>query len=357
MTVNVTTRASCPSCHSDQWKSARLVVLEGTSHSQGNLTGSLTDPGKLSGRLSDVFLSDRWFSFKHPISLESEGVTFTAFAESVKSVLVAEGQKIPEAVRPKDPPEPKKPAAAQSIGWFNKVRPGPEPVRPKAPPEPVFPSPPVPVYWIKRLILNYVWIVVCCLVVLPIAYFGSTFFIDDAGIARSNDFLSIAIDPLRDLLPLQKLHLDQAMSNRILFIVICCIPIAMWLLIECTWKARGVNDSLKVAYEKRVEAIRDAHKQAEKDYEKNLVRFEKERAQYFENMGKAEKQKEDVAVDAIRYEREKEIYDRQVEEHEIIKRENHMAYMRELVRVDNARSALWDRMRVCTRCGKAYLGP
>lgn len=194
MTVGLTTRASCPSCHSDQWKSARLVVLEGTSHSQGNLTGSMTDPGKLSGRLSDLFLSDRWFSFKHPISLEAEGITFTAFAESVKSVLVVEGQKILGAVRPKDPPEPKKPAAAQSIGWFNKVRAGSEPIRPAAPTEPVIPSPPVPVYWIKRLLLNYFWMFTSTLILLPIGYLSS-FFFDDARISRINDVFSFAINP------------------------------------------------------------------------------------------------------------------------------------------------------------------
>lgn len=357
MTVSVITRASCPSCHSDQWKSARLVVLEGTSHSQGNLTGSMTDPGKLSGRLSDLFLSDRWFSFKHPISLEAEGVTFTAFAESVKSVLVVEGQKIPEAVRPKDPPEPKKPAAAQSIGWFNKVRPGSEPVPPKAPTEPVLPSPPVPVYWMKRLLLNYVWIVLCSLIVLPIGYFGSSFFIDGEGIARINDVFSVAINPLRDVLPLQKLHLDQAVSGRILFMIMASFPIMMWLLIECTWKARGVNDSLQVAYERRVEAIRDAHKQAEKDFETSLLRFEKERSQYFENIEKAEKQRQDVAIDAGRYEKEMEIYKSQMEAYKLAKEENQRAYNGEIYRVERARSLLWDRMRVCTRCGNAYLGP
>jgi hypothetical protein len=317
----------------------------------------MTDPGRLSGRLSDLFLSDRWFSFKHPISLESEGVTFTAFAESVKSVLVVEGQKIPEAVRSKDPPEPKKPAAAQSIGWFNKVRPGSEPVSPKAPTEPDFPSPPVPVYWIKRLILNYVWIVVCCLVGLPIAYFGSTFFIDDAGIARSNEFLSFAIKPLRDVLPLQKLHLDQAVSSRLLFIITCCIPISMWRLIECTWKARGVNYSLQVDYEKKVEAIKEAHVRAQKDFETALMQFEKDRSQYFENIVKAEKQKQDVTIDAGRYEKELEIYKSQMEAYRLAKEENQRVYDGEIYRIERARSLLWDRMRVCTRCGNAYLGP
>lgn len=356
MNVNSTSNNRCPSCHSDQWKSARLVVLEGISHSQGNLTGSMTDPGKLSGRLSDLFLSDRWFSFKHPISLESEGITFTAFAESVKAVLVVEGQKIPDAVRPKDPPQPKKPAAAQSIGWFNKVRPGSEPVRPTAPTEPVFPSPPVPVYWMKRLFLNYVWMFMSTLILLPIGYFSS-FFFDDARIARINDVFSFAINPLRDVLPLEELHLDQAVTGRILLVIMTSIPILVWLIIEYAWKARGVNDSLQLAYEKRVEAIRDAHKQAEKDFEIALERFEKERSQYFVNIEKAEKQKQDVAIDAGRYEKELEIYNSQMEAYRLAKEENQRLYNGEIYRVERARSLLWDRMRVCTRCGNAYLGP
>ena len=135
------------------------------------------------------------------------------------------------------------------------------------------------------------------------------------------------------------------------------IPITIWLLIEFAWTARGVNDSLQLAYEKRVEAIRDAQKQAWKDFEIALERFEKERSQYFENMEKAEKQKQDVAVDAGRYEKELEIYKIEAEAYKLAKEENQRSYNGEIYRVERARSLLWDRMRVCTRCGNAYLGP
>lgn len=323
MSVNSTSSTNCPSCHSDQWKSARLVVLEGTSHSKGNLTGSMTDPGKLSGHISDIFLSDRWFSFNHPIALESEGVTFTAFAESIKAVLVVEGRKIPDAVRPANPPTPKEPVAARFFGIFEKVYTEPMPVLPK----PSLPSPPVPVHWIKRLLFTYVTMPL----VLPLAYFGTTFAFDDEAIARINEKLALVSNPLRDVLSLDGFGIDSLTSGRILVTLMICLPVMLYFLADYTWNVRGINDLKQAAYEGRISAIKAAH-------------------------AKASKQREDDAVDAVRHAKELEVYQHEMKKYKLAMAENQRAYNQELYRVERARSLLWDRVRVCTRCANAYLG-
>jgi hypothetical protein len=327
VSVNSASSTNCPSCHSDQWKSARLVVLEGTSHSKGNLTGAMADPGKLSGRLSDIFLSDRWFSFEHPIALESEGVTFTAFAESIKAVLVVEGRRIPDAVRPADPPTPKEPVSASFFGIFEKVYTEPMPEPPKL----SLPSPPVPVHWIKRLLSTYATMLLLTPLLLSFAYWGSTFVFDDGAIARLNEKFALVSNPLRDVLSLDDFGLDSFTSGRILVTLMMCLPVMLYYLADYTWGVRGINDLKQAAYEGRISALKAAH-------------------------AKASKQTEDHAVDAVRHKKELEVYQDEMEKYKLATVANQLAHKEELYRVERARSLLWDRVRVCTRCANAYLG-
>ena len=55
----------CPSCKSHEWKSARMIVMEGTTNTKGTVKGAVTDLGRLSGGFKEFLLSDRWFSWDY----------------------------------------------------------------------------------------------------------------------------------------------------------------------------------------------------------------------------------------------------------------------------------------------------
>ena len=55
--------ATCPSCKSEEWKSARMVVMENTKHISGSFNG-VREPS-YSG---DFFTSDDWFSKENALS-------------------------------------------------------------------------------------------------------------------------------------------------------------------------------------------------------------------------------------------------------------------------------------------------
>ena len=73
----------CPSCQSNSWKSAKMVVMEGTTNTTGTLDGKITDPGKLSGGVRNFLLSDRWFSWDYPIEAEIGLTSSTGLVEEV----------------------------------------------------------------------------------------------------------------------------------------------------------------------------------------------------------------------------------------------------------------------------------
>ena len=62
--------STCPKCSNDQWKSARLVIAEGTTNSTSSLTGSITERGSMSINPKDWYLADRWFSYDSPIEAD-----------------------------------------------------------------------------------------------------------------------------------------------------------------------------------------------------------------------------------------------------------------------------------------------
>ena len=96
----------CPSCKSDSWKSAKMVVMEGTTTTTGTLDGKITDPGKLSGSTRDFLLGDRWFSWTYPIETEVGLTSSTSLVEEVKGLMVDHGSKLQMPSPPIEPTMP-----------------------------------------------------------------------------------------------------------------------------------------------------------------------------------------------------------------------------------------------------------
>jgi hypothetical protein len=125
----------CPSCKSDNWKSARMVIMEGTTSTTGTLDGTITDPGKLSGGLRNFLLSDRWFSWDYPIEAEIGLTSSTGLVEEVKRLMVHYSSKVQ---MPSPSAEPKKVGAVKKE--WNALS---KPIRPEEPEWPVKPEKPM----------------------------------------------------------------------------------------------------------------------------------------------------------------------------------------------------------------------
>lgn len=124
---------TCPSCKSDSWKSAKMIVMEGTSTTEGAIKGTSTDPGALSGGLHELLLSDRWFSWAHNIELDVGLITKSGLVDEVQRLMVANSSLV------KMPPIPAIPNKPEKIGFFGKIRPV-SPTLPIKPERPVSPE-------------------------------------------------------------------------------------------------------------------------------------------------------------------------------------------------------------------------
>lgn len=92
-------RDTCPSCESNSWKSAKMIVLEGTTFTQGTITGDVTDRGKLSGGVEPFLLGDRWFSWSKSFDAEFESTTTNALVLVVRRLMQEHGSMVPMPFR------------------------------------------------------------------------------------------------------------------------------------------------------------------------------------------------------------------------------------------------------------------
>ena len=84
----------CPACGSDDWKSAKLVILENTTNIEGGGRGNVRDPGMFSGSGREFFLSERWFSWDNPIDLRLELTATTKLVEEVKNFMLSYSDRL-----------------------------------------------------------------------------------------------------------------------------------------------------------------------------------------------------------------------------------------------------------------------
>ena len=112
------TKVECPRCGSGDWKSSKLVLMEGVSSSDGKVDLGATERGVFGeSKAFDItafLLSDRWFDFeKYQISGGLEISTQSGLAKAVELAVRQAGSllKIPE-----EPVAPVKPTKNSSIG-------------------------------------------------------------------------------------------------------------------------------------------------------------------------------------------------------------------------------------------------
>lgn len=272
---------TCPSCKGDGWKSAKLVVMEGTINTKGSLEGVITDPGAFSGGVRNFLLSDRWFSWDNPIEASIGFTSVTGLVEEIKRLMVSHSSKTQMPTMPVEPPK---------IGLFERITPV-EPRKPSTePPIPAKPVLPEDLPWYKHFSMAMVVALVIAIIV------GSAF--------------------------------DQGVG---LFLLIYAIPISfVWSLMANKQKKKWYEEELRLYPARAKQSIERHHSDCE--------RYEKELQAYIHESSKADLQKR-------KEEQEIALYKKQLAEYET-----------EKSNVMKERELLWERARICTRCGTAYLG-
>jgi hypothetical protein len=286
--------AACPSCGSPHWKSARTIVLEGTTMSGGKLEGSVRDKGMFGGGVRSFLLSDRWFSRDYALKADIHFDTMTALAESIRTLLVAQGELRAFPSRP----TPKK-----TIGIFERVRPV-KPTYPELPPLPAAPLAPNDKPWSARYREEEApWLVMIVFTGF-VATLLSALMLDTTTVVPVATFFGAAF--------------------------LLRIPYGVHRARDGNRRALAEHENCVEEHRRKLAAI-TARRQS------LLESFKKDSAKYEDALRKAEAQANFEAAEAAHFERESAIFEQAWNE------------------VILYRERLWDLTRVCSRCSNVYL--
>jgi hypothetical protein len=286
---------NCPSCKSDDWKSAKMIALSSISKTSGNLSGSAIGISELLGILAgNFFTADHWFSKKSQmnmdLNLDVNLTTTGSLLEELKLLMLSYESitKMPEM-----PIEPNK------IGFFDRII----PVEPQKPIEPKKIE-------LPELPANQAW------------YIHYKNMIIDAGIFVI--FLAIIIGFIKSNFML------GTFIGLILWIAasILSFPLSFFQNKKNLKKHDELLKIIPIQYEKELEN----YKAALKNYEKNFQI-------YLIGCDKAEKQKINEEKSFATY------------------KKNYDKYITQKNKVLKIRELLWHRARLCMRCGTAYISP
>jgi len=377
----------CPKCSSDQWKSARLVIAEGTTNSTSNLKGNITEKGSLSANPRDWYLADRWFSYDNPIEAEINTTSSSLIVDQVKQLMVsaAEGRMLPSP--PLEPsqiiyrPAPIKRTVSKP-DWFKSDPAGKTP--PTEPPKPNSPLNNLDPFneksWLQnyfeKLISSFIWIAILLGI---FSYFSPSFIrtwgdvlIKSLQFSPSEHERFILVEPIFEVsVPrfselMQSLALSNYLYNLLgtVLLLLAIFSIRALIIFPGSF---SIENKRKQKYSKVVE-------KAEEEYAKRLEKYEEQMRAHKAALKKREdesqvykerqeKYQTELKIGEIEYQKALEEHKKQLkEEQEILetKKKNYLVayneYEAEVAQVRAFRNELWERARMCTRCGETYLG-
>ncbi|MFC1578955.1 hypothetical protein ACFL3Y_01035, partial [Pseudomonadota bacterium] len=115
----MTVKTVCPRCGSDKKKTAKTVVLEGTTVIEGVQEGKITERGMFDG-VDAFFLSDRWFTYdKYKTETEINLSSITGLAKEVREAMVEFDKQLEKPIEPHYPRDPVKPGILSPPSPFN----------------------------------------------------------------------------------------------------------------------------------------------------------------------------------------------------------------------------------------------
>ena len=292
--------ATCPTCKSGRWSSAITVVMEGTTNTKGTVINTANAAAKQADKLHESLLSDRWFSWDYPIEADIGLNASTGLVQEVKRFMVEYGPIV------QMPSPPQKPNQATSIRISPKeTRDIPSVVQAPTP----YGTVEDPATWKGSLQSTVRSKLARLSIVIVLLMIGLT----GAYMLFGHDFIS-------------------ALCLLIIFGSITTVAVFMVKRIP-----RG-NMAEDETGRKDVENLSETLSHCTKDREIFQEEVERFRSRYEESERRLSEYKM-LAEETVIY-------------------EQHFADYRNRRRaVLKARERLWEKTRLCIRCGTAYLGP
>ena len=293
---------TCPSCKSEQWNGAINVAMESSTDAKRSFIASAKNVVKLYGGIREALLSDRWFSWDHPIEADIGLSANTGLVQEVKRFMVEYG---PAVQMPSPPAEPEPSTSMTDMSERIEQR---SPFA-HAPTEPT-----------------------------PSGIIEETVAQRETGKSSVRSMLA------RFLMVTVPLMVGLICANAFFgYEILAVLPVLLFfplIMIIATFKTRNRTTTLA----EDEDGLKDREKRPvmiehyAKDIEKSREETERFRIRYEESERKLR--------EYTRLLKEAAIYERQLAEYEIKK-----------ISVLKARELLWERTRLCTHCGTAYLGP
>jgi len=355
---------SCPKCGSHDWKSAKLIVLEGTTQTVGDIGGRGSTPSTFSGGLKNFLLADAWFSRDFPLQFDVGLTTTTALVEEIKAFMTAQAVTIPEPVEPTSPENLSfwaKIAPVKGKAKKEKISKKPEP--PSKPLAPKMQKPPFDLDKNVSVASTAKGIFFNQLLLVSLAFIISGFIFVKYIMEFFEGGYMYSIKSFEDFYGLPNV-VSAYVDNVHLYIVcvfliaILCFPLAIII--------KPVNERYR-AEEKEREKTRKAKFDKEysqyqddlKSHEKTVNQFNETTLRDYEIELEAIKEREINEEKRLEYEYQKALLDhREKLEHEEAQKRNYDRKMEDYVvayrHYENQRLALWERAAVCMRCGLAF---
>lgn len=384
--------SNCPKCDSSDWKSAKLVILEGSTNSKATLNGQVTNNRVRKEGFKDNLLSDKWFTYDTPIMANLDSSTTSMLVDEVKELLVSEASM---RQMPLPPAEPNPTMLSQKVELDKpKVKSifATDPSQKKEPKAPEKPDNPVdklnafiPWSWFKNYrnsaFKSFVWIVV---VIGLLAYFFPaqmshhykslllTFKFatsDTEGYAGISPYLKtyfdLSIPQLSD--QIQALELGSQARGRLAVVAtLILFWIARLILIfpssfKLEKKRRDKYQKVAGIAEEKWQHLNEIYNEKHLKYRSSIDERNAEIARFNEEKSHFERKMKEFEA---KVQTEQRRYDESLKQHEQIVATRQVKYLEEfanyeaeVAQVRSFRNELWDRARMCTRCGSMYMGP
>lgn len=341
--------AVCPSCKSDDWKSAKMIAMSSITKTSGSVSGSASgtssDPSLFSG---NFLTADHWFSKTNTIDmnvgLDVNLTTTNGLLHEIK-LLMLSYNSITQI--PKSPQKPKIPVEPRKIGYFEKIT----PVKPVMPVTPQKDQPP-------DITMGRTWYVDST---------GGITFQTDKPINRPwyINYKEIVIFSFKFLI-LIAIAIAVASYNNYNFRYGAIIGLFLWVgmivlgipvsFFQNKWRQKKYEKLIK----KNEENYRKLIKRIEKNYERDMRNYEKAFQSYTQKLQQykmkceqAEAQKKAETDSFSLYMEKCSEYEKEYSEYE----KKYSLFVAQKNEVMKIREILWHRARLCMRCGTAYIAP
>lgn len=360
----------CPKCGGQDWKSAKLVVLEGTTKTEGALEGELVEKGAFhGGGVRDFLLSDRWFSYESPLSAQFSSTTTSVLVDEIKALMVTEGAQRPMPPTPAEPPQLIKPQEPTKLSRDrgNFFASSPENVKkPVEPTPPEDPTDAIEAFENRTWWQNFknwtfwTWLSNTIILSLAIYIFPDTISPTLKYVALLFGFVpqahafsdSINLNFYFHIPILSDLLQQIAPSNKIIagisLLFLSIVLLFVQVIIKLPFVAK-IEQRRQKEYGEKIQSL-----QAERT--KSVKRYETEMEKYKDKLLEWSSDIEDFKAEKSAYKQQLESYKIEMKLANADFQRRMEDYEAQVAEVRSFRSELWDRARMCTRCGNVYLG-